>query len=98
MSFSARCVELLKVIPRGKVTTYASLARAAGNAKAVRAVGNAMHCNSDPDSFPCYKVVKSNGELGGYALGLDEKIKRLELDGIKIENGKIDLKKYEFIF
>ena len=98
MSFSARCVELLKVIPRGKVTTYASLARAAGSPKAVRAVGNAMHCNSDPDGFPCYKVVKSNGELGGYALGLDEKIKRLKKDGIEIKNGRIDLKKYAFIF
>ena len=97
-TFSQRCIELLKKIPKGKVTTYAALANVAGNYKGSRAAGNAMNCNLDPDGFPCYKVVKSDGTLGGYAFGVKEKIRRLEKDGIEIKNGKIDLKKFGYFF
>src|SRR3989338_6570714 len=45
MNFNEKCYEILKKVPRGKVTTYGELARAVGSPKAARAVGNAMKRN-----------------------------------------------------
>ena len=61
-----------------------------------RAVGNALHCNPDGDKYPCYKVVNSRGELSSsYAFGgLETQKRRLEADGIVVENDKVDLQKY----
>ncbi|MFH1107471.1 MAG: MGMT family protein [Candidatus Micrarchaeota archaeon] len=87
-SFSERVLRLLKEIPRGKVTTYRLVARRLGT-NGFRAVGNALHGNSRPDEFPCYKVVRSDGRIGGYALGTSEKIRRLEADGVKVRGNKI---------
>jgi|SRR3989344_1499090 len=93
MSFNDNVYELCKKIPKGKVSTYYEIARKL-NTKAYRAVGNALNKNKDLINIPCFKIVNKNGELGGYALGLKEKIKRLEKERIEIENNKIDLKKY----
>lgn len=47
-----RIYEAVKKIPRGKVATYGQVAEMAGNKKMARAVGNALHKNSDPRRFP----------------------------------------------
>lgn len=87
---------LLRRIPRGKVITYGELAKMLGNKKWSRAVGNALHENSDGDKYPCYKVVNSRGELSqAYAFGgPQEQKRRLEKDGIIVKNGKVDLKRF----
>lgn len=79
---------LLVKIPHGKVTSYKLVAHAM-NMKSYRAVGQLLGHNPEPDLYPCYKVVGSDGTLRGYALGLPEKIKRLKADGILIKDGKI---------
>lgn len=91
MDFTKRVYSLLKRVPKGKVTTYKDLAKAIGT-KAYRAVGTAMKNNEHPDSIPCYKVVKSSGEVGNYSGkgGMKGKIRLLEKDGIKIEKNKIE--------
>ncbi|MBO5702104.1 MAG: MGMT family protein [Clostridia bacterium] len=88
--------ELLCEIPRGKVVTYGKLAEMLGDKSWARAVGNALHSNPDGDKYPCYKVVNGKGELSlSYAFGgIKEQKRRLEADGIKVENGKVDLKIY----
>ena len=90
--------ELLREIPRGKVITYGELARLLGNKAWARAVGNALHDNPCGDKYPCYKVVNSRGELSrAYAFGgLDEQKCRLEKDGIIVENGKVDIRRYGY--
>ena len=93
MSFNEKVYDLCKKIPKGKVSTYKDIARALSS-KAYRAVGNALNKNKDCDIIPCYKIVNSNGNLGGYALGLKEKNRRLKNDGIQIKNNKIDLNRY----
>lgn len=91
--------KLLARVPRGKVTTYTEIARALGSPKGARAAGNLLNKNPKPNIFPCYKVVKNNGEIGGYALGEVEKIQRLQNDGVKVQNGKvIDFENRRFLF
>ena len=83
-----KCLTLLLKIPKGKVTTYQELAHALGT-RAYRAVGTAMAKNEFLGSYPCYKVIKTNGDVGEYANKRDKKIELLEKDGIVIQNGKI---------
>ena len=81
---------LVKQIPEGCITTYGELARALGDIRAARAVGYMLSINQDPDKIPCYKVVHTDRRMGKYALGMDEKEKRLRKDGIKISNGIVE--------
>jgi O6-methylguanine-DNA--protein-cysteine methyltransferase len=54
-----------------------------------------MRKNKYPDTYPCYKVLASDGSLWGYSWtgGTEEKIRRLQKDGIEIVDNKIH-KKY----
>ena len=77
---------ILSKIPPGKVSTYGDVARAVGHPKAARAIGRIIANNPHPVLVPCHRVVKSNGEIGGFAFG--EQIKReiLENEGVKFHN------------
>ncbi|MBN2721816.1 MAG: MGMT family protein [Campylobacterales bacterium] len=88
MNFRDQCYALLVQVPKGKVTTYQAIAHALSS-KAYRAVGTAMAKNPNPITVPCHRVVKSSGEVGNYAFGIDKKIALLEQEGIEIKNGKI---------
>ena len=87
-NYEIKLRELLLQIPKGKVTTYGELARAMGT-RGYRFVGQLLHNNPYPDKYPCYKVVKSDGTLGGFALGCKDKIRRLKADGIEVKNGRV---------
>lgn len=78
--FKDRVLEVVRKIPKGKTLTYKEVAVLAGNPKAWRAVGNILHKNRDI-RIPCHRVIRSDGNLGGYNRG--EKIKRklLESEG-----------------
>ncbi|MDD5163281.1 MAG: MGMT family protein [Candidatus ainarchaeum sp.] len=88
-SFNEKVWDVLRMVPSGKVSTYKAIAIALGKPDSARAVGNA--CNKNPFSpeVPCHRVVKSNGELGGFAKGTKKKARLLEKEGIKIKNSKI---------
>ncbi|QNP49175.1 methylated-DNA--[protein]-cysteine S-methyltransferase [Diaphorobacter aerolatus] len=68
-------------IPRGKTTTYGSIARGIGKSQAVRAVGAAVGRNPLSLAVPCHRVLGQDGSLTGYAGGLDRKIALLRLEG-----------------
>ncbi len=87
-SFSERCYALLKTVPKGKVTTYQSLAHALGT-QAYRAVGTALHHNPYAPNVPCHRVVNANGDLGGFASGPKKKIALLRQEGVLVKGGKI---------
>ncbi len=80
---------LVRQIPFGKVSSYGAIASALGNKGYSRAVGGFMNRNPNPESMPCFKIVCSDGRLGGFGLGVDDKIRRLGLEGIEVENGHI---------
>ena len=96
-NFNQKCYNLLKKVPKGMLITYKEIAKAL-NTKAYRAVGNAMNKNPYAPIVPCHRVVKSNGEVGGFASGTKKKIKLLKQEGIEIKKEKIDLNKYLYKF
>ena len=91
-----RIYEAVKKIQKGHVATYAQVAEMAGDRKMARAVGNALHRNPDPENIPCFRVVNAKGELaGGFAFGGAEvQARLLEEDGVRVVDGKVDLKIY----
>jgi methylated-DNA-[protein]-cysteine S-methyltransferase len=70
----------LAVIPYGTTESYAQVAVATGNPRAVRAVGTACATNPLPIVIPCHRVVRTDGSLGGYLGGLDVKRTLLDLE------------------
>jgi methylated-DNA-[protein]-cysteine S-methyltransferase len=86
--FNKKCYEKLSLIPRGMITTYAEIANSL-DSNAYRAVGNAMANNPKPISVPCHRVIRSDGSLGGYALGINKKIQLLNKEGIIIKNNQV---------
>jgi AraC family transcriptional regulator of adaptative response/methylated-DNA-[protein]-cysteine methyltransferase len=71
----------LRKIPPGETRSYAEIAAAIGQPKAVRAVGTANGDNHVAVLIPCHRVIRSDGTLGGYAGGLDRKRKLLAAEG-----------------
>jgi len=92
--FSEQVFLVIKNIPRGKVCTYAGVAKALGKPRAVRAIGNILKKNKQLIIVPCHRVIKSNGEAGGYVKGNKSKKQLLKKEGIIIKNNKIDLNNY----
>lgn len=96
MDFRNAVFYVVKRIPKGKVATYKIIAEKVAlitknkrHKNAYRAVGNILNRNKKPIVIPCHRVVNSNGNIGGYSLGVNKKIKLLKKEGIKIVGNKI---------
>lgn len=79
--FRQQVWNMLLQIPYGKTVTYKDQAVKIGNPKAVRAVASANGHNRVAIVIPCHRVIGSDGNLTGYAGGLDRKKWLLELEG-----------------
>ena len=77
--FQLKVWSYLKKIPKGKVKTYAQVAKAIGKPKSVRAVANAIGKNPFPPNIPCHRVIRSDGKLGGYSAKGGIKTKKMLL-------------------
>ena len=77
-SFQKKVWRTIDKIPYGKTRSYQWVAREIGKPKASRAVGNALGANPIPIIIPCHRVIKKNGEIGGYSGGHGLKKKLLE--------------------
>ncbi|ROR27439.1 methylated-DNA-[protein]-cysteine S-methyltransferase [Mobilisporobacter senegalensis] len=78
--FQKKVWEVLKTIPYGETWSYKQVAVALGKPTASRAVGMANNRNPIMIVVPCHRVVGSNGDLVGYAGGLDLKAMLLKLE------------------
>ncbi len=87
-SFDERCYEVLRRVPRGRVTTYGEIARALG-CGAFRAVGGAMNRNPHAPGVACHRVVCAGGKIGGFAHAIDIKIDLLKGEGVEVKDGKV---------
>ena len=98
MAFRERVLSAVRRIPPGRVATYGDVAKAAGAARAARAVGNIMKSCRMP-GVPCHRVIAAGGQLGGY--GGSEGMKRalLTAEGVVVTGRRIkdfDRKRYAF--
>ena len=82
---------LLQLIPQGYVTTYRELSSILGISP--RYVGKLLSLNKSPIVIPCHRVVRSNGDVGGYTISekidIEFKIKLLILEGVKVKGNRI---------
>jgi len=67
--------------PFGQTTTYMKISKKLGNPGAIRAVGAAIGANPILIVLPCHRIIGTNGQLTGYAGGLDRKRFLLDLEG-----------------
>ncbi len=81
--FRQKVFKILCEIPYGKTTTYKDIAVRI-NKNSAQAVGNAVAHNPISIIIPCHRVIGTNGSLTGYAGGIDNKIKLLELENVDV--------------
>lgn len=79
-TFDKKVYKKLMNIKYGRIVAYVDIAKAIGNPKASRAVGNSLAKNKLPIIIPCHRVISSNGSLGGYSGGLGVKKFLLQLE------------------
>ena len=95
--FYLRVFDVVRLIPKGKVTSYGHIARALGSGKSSRMVGYAMNLSHkhDPD-IPAHRVVNRNGLLTGrmHFENPDQMQQMLEKEGTTVkENQVVDFEK-----
>jgi len=83
-TFTKRVYDVVKKIPKGRTMTYKEVAQTAGSPRAWRAVGNILKKNKNP-ILPCYRVIRSNGKIGGYKWGKKKKMNLLKKEGLKLK-------------
>jgi methylated-DNA-[protein]-cysteine S-methyltransferase len=79
-SFQRSVWEALLAIPFGETKTYGQLAKQLGNPQATRAVGAANGRNPISIIVPCHRVIGSSGKLTGFAGGLENKERLLNME------------------
>jgi methylated-DNA-protein-cysteine methyltransferase-like protein len=91
----SRIVAAIRKIPRGKVSTYGAVARAAGYPGAARQVVGALHRGFD---LPWQRVLGAGGEIKLRGDSAIEQRLRLESEGISFRGKRVDMKNHEFKF
>ncbi|MBR1747670.1 MAG: MGMT family protein [Clostridia bacterium] len=95
--FFRQVYEVVKKIPKGRVTTYGAVAAMTGYPRRARYVGYALHVNPQPGVIPCHRVVNRFGALSGaFAFGGPDVQKRLlEAEGVVVgDDDMVDLDRY----
>lgn len=97
-NFYSKVYDAVKRIPKGRVATYGQIALMAGNKRASRVVGYALHVNPEPITVPCHRVVNRRGGLApSFAFGGAEVQKSLlEAEGVKVDDNVVDLERYQW--
>ncbi len=78
--FQKRVWAAIMAIPYGETRSYNEVAATVGKPKAYRAVANACASNPIPLIIPCHRVIRNNGELGGYGMGARRKKYLLDME------------------
>ncbi len=84
--FQLKVWNYLKTIPKGSVKTYKQVAIAIKSPKSARAVANACGKNPYAPKIPCHRVIRSNGDPGGYSGrgGIKKKLRLLRSEKVYI--------------
>jgi methylated-DNA-protein-cysteine methyltransferase related protein len=95
MTMHARILAIIRKIPRGKVSTYGAIARAAGYPGAARQVVGALRGSFD---LPWQRVLGAGGEIKLRGDSAIEQRLRLESEGVVFRGRRVDMKRHEFKF
>ncbi|HZW55325.1 MAG TPA: MGMT family protein [Nitrososphaerales archaeon] len=95
LNFYELVYQAVRAVPRGRVTTYSSVAKFLGNPRGSRAVGWAMRACPYPD-VPCHRVVRADGLVSGRPEDAKKRIAMLRREGIKVSDNHVDVNKYFF--
>ncbi len=97
MNTFEKIYSVVKMIPKGKVASYGTIAALAGNPRLSRVVGYALHVNPEPGKIPCHRVVTRSGEVSkAFAFG-GENMQRqlLSEEGIEfLDDGRVDMARF----
>jgi len=83
--FTQKVLNELMKIPYGETRTYGWLAKKVGKPRAARAVGQALKRNPIPIIIPCHRVIRDDGTVGGFSMGVNIKERLLALEGVHIK-------------
>ncbi|WFE68209.1 methylated-DNA--[protein]-cysteine S-methyltransferase [Thiomicrospira sp. R3] len=83
--FQIRVWQSLLNLPYGETRSYQALADSIGQPKAARAVANAVAANPIAWFIPCHRVIRSNGEVGGFAWGIALKKQLLDAEKLALQ-------------
>ncbi len=88
MTSKEKVYNVVKRIPKGSFLTYKEVAKKAGYPKAWRVVGNVLNKNKDL-KIPCHRVIRSDGRVGGYNQGTNQKTSLLKREGVIIKKDRV---------
>jgi methylated-DNA-protein-cysteine methyltransferase-like protein len=93
VSLQTRIISAIRKIPRGKVSTYGAVARAAGHPGAARQVVAALR---SAFGLPWHRVLGAGGEIKLRGDSAIEQRLRLEAEGVAFRGRRVDMKRHEF--
>jgi methylated-DNA-protein-cysteine methyltransferase-like protein len=98
-TLSENIIEIIREIPRGRVSTYGKIADAAGSPRGARQVVRVLHTCSESEDLPWWRVVNREGCIAlkpGY--GFEEQAALLAAEGVNLSTaGRIDLARHLWI-
>jgi len=94
-----KIIEQILAVPKGKVSSYGSIARKAGLVNGARQTVRVLHSMSEKYSLPWYRIIRSDGSIAlAEGAGKELQISLLRREGVKIsDNGKVDMDKYAIL-
>lgn len=100
--FEERVYDVVRMIPRGKVSTYLAVAGVLG-IRSAQAIGQALKRNPYAPEVPCHRVVASGGKIGGFygessGPRISDKCSMLLEEGVRFKDGTIDLTEFLHTF
>jgi methylated-DNA-[protein]-cysteine S-methyltransferase len=94
--FQRKVLSQAMMIPKGRVSTYGSLAKRIGIPKGARAVGRILAENPYPLVVPCHRIVQADGGLCGFGGGLKMKRDLLNMEGVVFDSKGRVLQRFFF--
>ena len=95
MTMHTRILDAIRKIPRGKVSTYGAIARAAGYPGAARRVAWTLHRSFD---LPWQRILGAGGEIKLRGDSAVEQRLRLEAEGVTFRGRRVNMKQHEYKF
>ena len=91
--FTERVIRIIQGIPAGYVMTYGQVATAAGSPRGARQVVRILHSMSEKYQLPWHRIINVKGEIS-FSGGDQQEL--LEMEGVHLNNGKVDLIVYRW--